>query len=230
MTGPGETVSERTDSPLNKLQRPSSLRELAYDRLRHELLPGGSLHGAERLVERELADRFAMSRTPVRDALRRLAIAGIVEPLAGGGYTRRRVTLREVEELHELLSLLEPVAVHMAAGREPAVVDALLASEAVTARDASPTANTRFHVAVAEASGNLVLARVVATLNERLAAEHQLVEPNDDPDELASGHDHIVDWLRRQDPEGAAAAMRRHIDLGREVLSRHLRSEGLVEG
>jgi DNA-binding GntR family transcriptional regulator len=75
-----------------------------------------------------------------------------------------------------------------------------------------------------------VLARVVATLNERLAAEHQLVEPNDDPDQLAGGHDDIVDSLRRQDAEGAADAMRRHIDLGREVLSRHLRSAGLVDG
>jgi DNA-binding GntR family transcriptional regulator len=222
-------VSEQTDSPLRKLQRPSSLRELAYDRLRHELLPGGSLHGADRLVERELADRFAMSRTPVRDALRRLAIAGVVEPLAGGGYTRRRVTLREVDELHELLSLLEPVAVHMAASRDAEVVDGLLASDAVIARDASPTANTQFHVAVAEASGNLVLARVLATLNERLAAEHQLVEPSDAPGELAEGHDHIVDALRSRDAEGAATAMRRHIDLGREVLSGHLRSTGMVE-
>lgn len=222
-------MSEQTDSPLRKLQRPSPLRELAYERLRRELLPGGSLHEADRLVERDLADRFTMSRTPVRDALRRLALAGIVEPLAGGGYARRRVTLREVEELHELLSLLEPVAAHVAAGGEPDVVDALLSSDAVTARDASPIANTRFHVAVAEASGNLVLARVVATLNERLAAEHQLMEPNDGPDQLADGHDQIVDALRRRDTDGAAEAMRRHIELGRDVLSRHLRNGGTVD-
>lgn len=222
-------MSEQTQRPLRRLERPSSLRELAYDRLRTELLPGGSLHGADRLVERELADRFAMSRTPVRDALRRLALAGIVQPLSGGGYTRRRVTLREVEELHELLTVLEPVAVRMAAGREAEVVDDLMRSAPVTARDASPNANTRFHVAIAEASGNLVLARVVATLNERLAAEHQLVDPSHGADALAADHDHIADALAHRDAEGASAAMRRHIELGREVLARQVRNTGLTE-
>lgn len=222
-------MSQQNDNPLRRLQRPSSLRELAYDRLRDELLPGGSLHGADRLVERELADRFAMSRTPVRDALRRLALAGIVEPLDGGGYTRRRVTLREVDELHELLAVLEPVAARMAADARGDIVEDLLGSEPVTARDASPTANTRFHVAIAEASGNVVLARVVATLNERLAAEHQLVEPSHGAEELAADHDHIADALGRRDGDGAAAAMRRHIELGREVLSRQLRSVGVAD-
>ncbi len=216
-------MTPETETPLSKLERPSPLRELAYERIRRELRPGGALHGVDRLVERELADRLAMSRTPVRDALRRLALAGIVEPLEGGGYTRRKVTLREVEELHELLLLLEPVAAQMAAEQEPAVVDGLLASDAVVKRDASPVANTRFHVAVAEASGNLVLARVVATLNERLAAEHQIVEPSQPADGPDDEHDHIVDALRRRDAAGAAAAMRRHIELGRDALSRHLR-------
>jgi DNA-binding GntR family transcriptional regulator len=221
-----EAVSEQTESPLQKLQRPSPLRELAYERLRRELLPGGSLHGVDRLVERELADRFAMSRTPIRDALRRLALGGIVIPLTTGGYARRRVTLREVEELHELLSLLEPVAVRMAAAREPAVIKELLGSEAVTSRDPSPIANARFHIALAEASGNVVLSRVVATLNERLVAEHQLVEPGGAPAALADGHELIIDALRNRDPDAAEAAMRRHIELGRDLLSRRIRSAG----
>jgi DNA-binding GntR family transcriptional regulator len=109
-------------------------------------------------------------------------------------------------------------------------VDELLRSEDVTARDDSPTANTRFHVALAEVSGNLVLARVVTTLNERLAAEHQLVDPSHGADELAAGHDSIVDALGRRDGEGAAAAMRRHIELGRELLARQVRDVGIGRG
>lgn len=224
-----EPVKEETQTPVRKLERPSPLRELAYDRIRHELLPGGSLHGVDRLVERELADRFTMSRTPIRDALRRLALAGIVEPLGGGGYTRRRVTLREVDELHELLALLEPVAAGMAAARDREVIDSLLSSEAATERDATPIANTRFHVAVAEASGNLVLARVVATLNERLVAEHQLVEPDEGSAPISAGHDEIVDAIGRGDASDAAEAMRRHIELGRDALLRHLREGGSAD-
>jgi DNA-binding GntR family transcriptional regulator len=199
------------------------LRDLAYERLRRELLPGGSLHGIDRLVERELADRLKMSRTPVRDALRRLALAGIVEPLGGGGYARRRVTLREVEELHELLALLEPVAAEMAAGGPSEVVDDLLGSSVVAERDSGPIGNTRFHVAIAEASGNLVLARVIETLNERLAAEHQLMEPDDGSKQLTEGHDRIVEALRRRDRIAATEAARRHIELGRDVLAHRVR-------
>ena len=222
-----ETVTDEIEIPLRKLERPSSLRHQAYERIRRELLPGGALSSKRRLVERELADHLSMSRTPVRDALRRLALAGIVEPLAGGGYVRRRVTLREVEELHELLLLLEPIAVRMTADASREVVDALLASEPIVRRDLTPIANTRFHVAIAEASGNLILARVIATLNDRLEAGHQLFGPSEPTTDssLANGHDEIVETLHRGDAQAAEEAMRRHIELGRDLLSSRLRTD-----
>jgi len=222
-----ETVTDEIEIPLRKLERPSSLRHQAYERIRRELLPGGALSSKRRLVERELADHLSMSRTPVRDALRRLALAGIVEPLAGGGYVRRRVTLREVEELHELLLLLEPIAVRMTADASREVVDALLASEPIVRRDLTPIANTRFHVAIAEASGNLILARVIATLNDRLEAGHQLFGPSEPTTDssLANGHDEIVETLHRGDAQAAEEVMRRHIELGRDLLSSRLRTD-----
>src|SRR3990172_5419475 len=222
-----ETVTDEIEIPLRKLERPSSLRHQAYERIRRELLPGGALSSKRRLVERELADHLSMSRTPGRDALRRLALAGIVEPLAGGGYVRRRVTLREVEELHELLLLLEPIAVRMTADASREVVDALLASEPIVRRDLTPIANTRFHVAIAEASGNLILARVIATLNDRLQAGHQLFGPSEPTTDssLANGHDEIVETLHRGDAQAAEEVMRRHIELGRDLLSSRLRTD-----
>jgi DNA-binding GntR family transcriptional regulator len=224
-------MDDEPDAPLRKLERPSSLRHQAYDRIRRDLLPGGSLSTKQRLVERELADHLSMSRTPVRDALRRLALAGIVEPLAGGGYVRRRVTLRDVEELHELLLLLEPIAVRMAAEAKREVVDRLLASEAVVKRDLSPTADSRFHVAIAEASGNLILARVVATLNERLAAGHRLFGPSEPTASasLADGHEAIIDAIQHRDAPSAEEAMRRHIEFGRDLLSSRLRMDPAYE-
>lgn len=220
-------MDDEPDAPLRKLERPSSLRHQAYDRIRRDLLPGGALSAKQRLVERELADHLSMSRTPVRDALRRLALAGIVEPLAGGGYVRRRVTLREVEELHELLLLLEPIAVRITAAAERDVIDGLLASEPIVKRDPSPIADSRFHVAIAEASGNLILARVVATLNERLAAGHQLFGPSEPKASasMAAGHDAIVGALQRGDAPAAEEAMRRHIEFGRDLLSSRLRMD-----
>jgi len=213
-------------APVRRLERPSNLRHEAYERIRRELLPGGTLSGVERLVERELADQLQMSRTPVRDALRRLALAGLVEPLHGGGYVRRQVTLREIDEHYELLEVLEPMAVEMAARAEGPSLATLLSSREVVSRDVSPMANTSFHVAIAEASGNQILARVIATLNERLTTGQELFAGVDtDLDrQLAEGHDQIVVALQHRDPSAAGDAMRKHLGVARSALSRRARS------
>jgi DNA-binding FadR family transcriptional regulator len=111
----------------------------------------------------------------------------------------------------------------MAAGGPVEVIDHLLGSPVVAERDAGPIGNTRFHVAIAEASGNLVLARVIETLNERLAAEHQLMETDDGSERLTEGHDRIVEALRRRDRSAAEEAARRHIEFGRDVLAHRVR-------
>ncbi|MGH2473647.1 MAG: GntR family transcriptional regulator [Candidatus Limnocylindrales bacterium] len=212
-------------TPVRSIERPVALREVAYERIRRALLPGGELSSTDRLVERELAEHLSMSRTPVRDALRRLVLSGLVDPLPGGGYVRRKVTLREIDEHYELLAVLEPMATRLAAGAEGEERDSLVASAAEHARDATPLANTRFHVAIAEASGNAVLARVIATLTERLGATEQLFASSDETLDrtLATGHDEILDALRRADGTGAAEAMRRHLEFARREITRLVR-------
>jgi DNA-binding GntR family transcriptional regulator len=212
-------------SPIRRIERPIALREEAYERIRRELRPGGELSGTGRLVERELAERLSMSRTPVRDALRRLALSGLVEPLPSGGYVPRQVTLREIDEHYELLEVLEPLAAAMVARADADVVRSLIDSAAVVARDVTPVGVTRFHVALAEASGNAVLARVITTLTERLSATQQsFVEGGEVFDrEVAADHDEIVDALHRADADAAAEAMRRHLAATRGEVTRQLR-------
>lgn len=216
-------------SPLRRLDRPTSLSQQAYERIRKELLAGNLGGDSARLIERELAERLSMSRTPVRDALRRLELAGIVEPLDGGGYRPRRVTLRDVEEHYELSILLEPLGARMVAERASEDVERFLASEAVAERDATPWANTRFHVAVAEASGNIVLARVIATLNERLAAHQIAAEADPATDEaLAEKQNNVVDAIGRQDPDAAADAMRTYLEVARRLISQRVRTREAI--
>jgi DNA-binding GntR family transcriptional regulator len=215
--------------PLRRLDRPSSLSQQAYERIRKELLAGNLGGDSTRLIERELAERLSMSRTPIRDALRRLELAGIVEPLDGGGYRPRRVTLRDVEEHYELSILLEPLAAQMVAEREGEDIERFLDSEAVAERDATPWGNTRFHVAVAEASGNVVLARVISTLNERLAAHRIAAEADPETDEiLAEEQNKVVDAIRRRDPEAAATAMRTYLEVARRLISQRVRTREAI--
>jgi DNA-binding GntR family transcriptional regulator len=217
--------------PLRRLSRPSSLSQQAYERIRKELLAGNLGGDSARLIERELAERLSMSRTPIRDALRRLELTGIVEPLEGGGYRPRRVTLRDVEEHYELSILLEPLAARMVAERERDDVERFLASEPVADRDATPWGNTRFHVAVAQASGNVILARVIATLNERLAAHQIAAQADPTIDEaLAQQQNNVVSAIERRDADAAANAMRVYLEVAREMISHRVRTREANEG
>jgi DNA-binding GntR family transcriptional regulator len=216
-------VTARTP-PLGRLTRPSSLSEQAYERIRTELLAGNLGGPSARLIERDLAERLSMSRTPVRDALRRLEVAGIIEPIAGGGYRPTKVTLRDVEEHYELSMLLEPLAARMVAERDIEEVEGFLASDAVAERDATPWGSTHFHVALAEASRNIVLARVIATLNERLAAHQIAAEGDAAIDEaFAEQRNNVVSAIRKRDPDAAADAMRSYLEVARSLISQRVR-------
>jgi DNA-binding GntR family transcriptional regulator len=175
--------------------------EQAYDRIREELLAGGRLARSSRLVEREVARALSMSRTPVRDALRRLAAEGLIEPVAGGGYARRRLTERDVRECYELRLLLEPVAAELAARRtESSPTGESLDISALRDDDA-------FHAWVAEQTGNRVLAHVLRAVRTRLLiAELPAIADDADP-----AHQPIAAAIARGEPEAAERRMAAHV-------------------
>lgn len=84
--------------------------EAVCDRIVQDL-KNGSLRSGERLVAHTLADRYRVSRTPVREALLRLEKEGIVTGTANAGFEPRKPTLEELCELYELRELLEGYAV-----------------------------------------------------------------------------------------------------------------------
>jgi DNA-binding GntR family transcriptional regulator len=144
----------------------------AYDILKELILncqlpPGASLN------EGRLAESLAMSKTPIREALRMLAHEGFVEVLPRQGYRVTEMTLADVQEIFHLRLLLEPAAAALAAERASAdQLQALRAlaedgTDVVTAHDfaALIARNREFHVLLAEASGN---ARLAATLRHLL--------------------------------------------------------------
>jgi DNA-binding GntR family transcriptional regulator len=194
-------------------------REQAYERIRGELLARGPQAFGGRLVEQQLADELAMSRTPVRDALRRLAANGLIEIApGGGGYVARRARLRDVREEYELRRVLEGAAAALAAAR-----GATLPAEAL-GDDASAPEESPFHLAVAEASGNEVLARTIAavigrsSLHRRDGAAQAEKRPED--------HAAILSAVRRGDPTAAEAAMDEHLARIGELAVAALRAEG----
>ena len=220
------TSAARDDRPiaLGSLEKPTPFADFAFEHLRRDLLPGGALFDSPRLVEVDLARQLGMSRTPVREALHRLALVGILEPAPGGGYAVRRFNRREIEDHYRLRILLEPVAASLAAQ--------LPKDQRTAARDApdlvngeiSADANTRFHKAVARLAGNQSLARVIEQLVDRLAREG--VHARGTPEMqrgLAAGHAQIVQAIADGAATEASSSMRQHLQMALDVLLRSQR-------
>jgi len=95
------------------LQRAPSLTDQIYQRLRYQLRAGTFAPG-ERLIESSLAQQMAVSRSPVREALNRLAADGLLEK-SGNGFQVVKPTAQDMAEIFEMRRLLEPAAARQVA-------------------------------------------------------------------------------------------------------------------
>jgi DNA-binding GntR family transcriptional regulator len=145
-----------------------SVADLAYERIRGLVL-SGELAPGTRLGQVELAERLGISRTPVREALRRLGGEGLVEGHSHRGFRVADLGLDAVLRRLEVRAILEPGIAALAAGRRTerdldlmneAIADEEEARDGIEAHDAS----RRFHIALARASGNEELVRVIESL------------------------------------------------------------------
>jgi len=182
--------------------------------------------------ERELAQRFGVSRASVRDALRILELHGWLEIRQGGGTRvaqpaegfgkRLRSRLHEpafVSELFEMRRILEPAAVALAARRvgaeELAKLDQLIEEQkaAFANRFKFVELDMDFHQVLAEASGNTVLCEVLRLLSVELRQTRMTATAKRFlPDNTLLEHQQILEAVRRKKPERAKEAMLQHLD------------------
>jgi DNA-binding GntR family transcriptional regulator len=201
--------------------------ERALDTLREDILRG-TLPAGTRLGEVELADRLGVSRTPVREALSRLAAEGLVELVPNRGARVASWTVDELEGVFALRSLLEPQLTAIAVPHASAAdLDALeeLAAEMVELGDRDfdglVPLNRAFHGRLVELAAAPALATALAG-----AVHSPLVARNFHAYDAASlhrslaHHAEIVAALRAGDPEWARAVMTAHIHNARAVMVR----------
>ena len=133
----------------------------------------GTLRPGDPLAETALAAQFGLSRTPVREALQRLAGEGLVERGPRRAFVVRDMTTDALRHLFEALAELEALCASLSALRMTPTDHALLAG--ILDRDGLPgadyaQANIRFHGALRQGAGNAVLADLLADLDRRSLA------------------------------------------------------------
>lgn len=222
----GGQLSERQLS-----ERQRSAADVAYLVIREEIA-AGRLRGGQPVREEQIVRVAGVSRTPVREALRRLAAEGLVElePRRGA-----RVARWEPEEVDEIFSLRVDLESHAAAlaaeraGADDVAKLALLCEEMREAVDgflADPCAgltavtdtNNRFHARILELAGNRRLSSVIEQVVQRALVERTF--HGYEPAQLRRScrhHEEVVEAIAAGDPEWARAIMRTHILAGRAV-------------
>ena len=222
-SGPeSEPVVRRVDRAApqrDKVTRAEELRlQLADEIVRGVLAPGSGLD------ETDIARRFNVSRTPVREALRQLVASGLVESRAHRGAVVAQPSIERLTGMFEAMAELEALCAGLAAERMPAAdrqkLEAIHEELRVLSYAGNPDrfheVNERFHNAIYAGSQNGYIAEM--TLSTRVRVQPFRRAQFRNLGRLAKSqaeHDRVVVAIMRGDKMGAAAAMRAHIELVR---------------
>jgi len=186
----------------------------------------GELKQGEILQEAVLGERLEMSRTPVREAIKRLLGEGLAE--VQGRFTRvRRIRPSDVDDVFFIRLTLEPDCAAAAVGIPPAALDPMearivaLMQQGPKEDESEWLTDNAFHQFVAQAAGNRATAQVIANMHRRTAIfDHSQV-----PARFLKGcaeHLDILDALRRADGARAKRAMTAHLEGARDAIFRVL--------
>lgn len=190
-----------------------------HEKLR-EMILNFELYPGSRITETELAERFSVSRTPIREALQRLAYEGHIVILPKQGCFVRNIDIDELTQHYRVRVSLEMLSLETAcASMSDEDLEALGEawdpveqtgrtdnSEKMEARDES------FHIALAEGGGNKALAHYLRQVNNQIRVIRRLDFTNSDRiDRTYAEHHEIVQCLLRRDLDTAKALMTTHI-------------------
>jgi DNA-binding GntR family transcriptional regulator len=211
------------------------LRDNVYESLRADILACRLAPGDD-MREQELAERYAVSRQPVREALLRLAREHLVTVTPRQGYRVNRISLADARDLLRFRLALEPACVSEAI--ETAADDVLKALDEYRVfsgdHEAFIAYNRAFHSALAHASGNR---RMAAALCDLIGQADRLVRvsvanvSHPDPAPLVAEHVALIEAMQRRDGRAAARIIKAHItQTEKRVLPALKRNAVIVEG
>jgi DNA-binding GntR family transcriptional regulator len=191
-------------------------------RLRH-MIVDGQLPAGARINEVHLSRQLAISRTPLREALARLAQEGALRSVARIGYFVRPLTVDEFEQLYDIRPILDPEALRLAGLPSRECMEKLqdLNDAIGRARDSDTIINLddEFHMELIAACPNQVLIELIRQIVQRTRRyEIGLMRESRNVAVATANHKEIMTALRRRDLRAACAALRNNLRTGREPI------------
>lgn len=206
------------------------LRDVVFHTLRSAILKG-ELAPGERLMEIRLAQKLGVSRTPVREAIRKLELEGLVVMMPRRGAMVAQITVQEMENVLEVRAALEELAVRKACENitqeqlhslKKAVEDFKKSLEKEEL-SACVEADMAFHETIYEAAQNRRLQQILQNLREQMyRCRLEYLKDKRMHRLLVEEHDTIRRAVKKNDPEKAGSAMRIHIGNQKNLMVQRL--------
>jgi len=206
----------------------STLSSIVTERLR-EMVIRGDYEAGSQLSEVELADRFGVSRGPIREGLQRLVQEGLLKSIPHRGVFVPVVSNLDIEDLYLAREAIEGAATRVItmspahadlAGRLEAIVGEMRKAAGANRWSAVADLDMRFHRELVGSSGSPRLSRMYASLIDETRAILSVTVRYPNRDDLVAEHGDIATHVAAGDIDGALASVARHFEITIESLLR----------
>ena len=196
------------------------LRDVVFNTLRQAILRG-ELQPGERLLEIHLANKLGVSRTPIREAIRKLELEGLVIMIPRKGAVVAEITEKSLRDVLEVRRALEELAVKLACEKiqadeiEELKVAAKEFEKALGTGDVTvyAEADVKFHDIIYRTTDNQRLIQLLYNLREQMYRYRvEYLKREEVHETLLTEHQHIIEMIEKQDEERAVEAVCKHID------------------
>ena len=208
------------------------LRDVVFNTLRQAILKG-ELAPGERLMEIQLAERLGVSRTPIREAIRKLELEGLVLMIPRKGAEVAKISEKSLRDVLEVRRSLEELAIELACQRMTPEEVAELEMKQDLFRDAVlngrpmdiAETDEAYHDVIYKGTCNDRLIQMINNLREQMYRYRlEYIKDEDKRQVLLLEHDHILKAVRQRRVEEAKVAMREHIDNQEITVSKNIKA------
>ena len=209
------------------------LRDVVFNTLRKAILRG-ELKPGERLMEIQLANKLGVSRTPIREAIRKLELEGLVVMIPRKGAEVAKITVRDLKDALEVRMAIDSLSVKLACERLDEDDKTEIKQACVAFREAVKSGNVqaivegdeRFHNTIYRASKNQKLITIAMNLREQVYRyRFEYVKDFSYHENLIREHDQITEAILKGDVETAQKIMKEHIYNQEQIVIRNLQKE-----
>jgi len=219
----------KVDNSEIKLQKP--IVDIVADIIRKKIINGEIKHNLK-LSTRQLSEELEVSRTPVREAIRRLESEGLIDLLPRKGFIVKEYSIDKIKEIYDVRRVLEIKAISLACKnitkKELDNIEALaqrlnkaLQNKKIDILDIEQL-NKKFHFAIYQASRNETLNQIIRNLWFRVSG--LLITIFSTPhrrEEIPQEHEAVIRALRRKDEDACRRALIKHMEVTEEILFAH---------